>query len=189
MGCREFQEAVRLYLNRWEFNYAETSNFIRCVYDVAGKPFNWFFDEWIGHGGEPWYKVSYTVTDDTNGNRSTNFKVLQIQETNNLVGYFKMPIRFEVHYKDGSKDSITTWIENQFHEISIANPLKKQISFVLFDPGRQVLKKVTFERSFGELAEQAKKAKNMIDRYDALVEMRNVPCHPEEKHTHDLLQP
>ena len=175
MGEREFREAVKVYLDRWGFNYSETSNFIRCVYDVTGKQYNWFFDEWVNHGGEPNYKVSYTVRDDTTGKRTTIFQVYQVQETNELIGLFKMPIWFEVHYKDGTSDSLKAWIENQFHEITIPNMQKKPISFVLFDPGRKVVKKVSFDRNFEELADQAQKAKKMIDRFDALVTMRNTP--------------
>ena len=175
VGDREFQESIKLYLERWGFNYSETGNLLRCVYDVTGKPYNWFFNEWVYHGGEPSYKVSYTVRDDTTGNRATIFQVSQIQETNELIGLFKMPIIFEVHYKDGTSDSLKTWIENQFHEITIPNLQKNPISFVLFDPGRKVVKKVTFERNFEELSEQAKMARNMIDRYDALVAMRSIP--------------
>jgi aminopeptidase N len=180
-GDKEFREAVKLYLERWGFNYSETGNFIRCIYDVTGKPFNWFFDEWIYRGGEPNYKVSYNVYDDTTGIRKTIIHVAQVQETNNLTGTFKMPIRFEVHYNDGTFDSATAWIENQTHDILISNPQKKSISFVLFDPGRKIVKKVTFDKSFGELSSQARDASNMIDRYDALFAMRNIPVGAKRK--------
>ncbi len=71
MGDQEFRDAVKLYLERYNFNYAETSDFLRCVYDVTGKSYVWFFDEWVLHGGEPNYKVTYSVQDDTLGKRST----------------------------------------------------------------------------------------------------------------------
>ena len=175
MGDREFREAIKLYIDRWSFNYSETANLVRCIYDVTGKSYQWFFDEWINHGGEPNYKVSYLVSDDTTGHRSTIFHVNQVQEINNLIGYFKMPVQFEVHYKDGKSDSLVTWIENQFHEVVVPNPQKKPISYVLFDPGRKVVKKVTFEKTFNEFSDQAERARNIIDRYDAMVAMRNTP--------------
>jgi hypothetical protein len=145
------------------------------MYDVTGKSYGWFFEEWILHGGEPNYKVSYTVLDDTTGLRSTHIRISQIQETNDLVGLFKMPVRIEVHYKDGGSDSKTSWIENKFEEMVIPNPAKKTVDFVLFDPGREILKKITFDRTFEELSSQAMKAENMIDRYDALEAVRLLP--------------
>jgi len=175
IGDKEFRDAVKLYLERYSFNYAETSDFLRCTYDVTGKPYGWFFDEWVMHGGEPNYKVTYSVQDDTLGKRSTRFQVWQIHETNDLVGLFKMPIVFEVHYKDGSFDKSTAWIENKFSEVIIPNPGKRPIDYSLFDPQRQVVKKVTFEKNFIELSAQALKAENMIDRYDALFALRFSP--------------
>jgi aminopeptidase N len=175
MGDQEFRDAVKLYLERYSFNYAETSDFLRCTYDVTGKPYGWFVEEWVLHGGEPNYKVTYSVQDDTLGNRSTRFQVWQIHETNEFVGLFKMPIVFEVHYKDGSSDRSTSWVENKYNEVVIPNPNKKPIDFTLFDPGRQVVKKVTFEKSFNEFSAQALNAGNMIDRYDALFALRLSP--------------
>jgi aminopeptidase N len=59
--------------------------------------------------------------------------------------------------------------------VVIPNPGKKPIDFVLFDPGRAVVKKVTFDKSFEELSAQALKAPEMIDRYDALSALRTFP--------------
>jgi aminopeptidase N len=180
MGDREFRDAIKLYVERYSFRYAQTADFLRCIYDATGKPYNWFFEEWIQHGGEPDYKVSYTVLDDTTGKRATHITVSQVQETNNLVGLFKMPIRFEVHYKDLSSDSLIGWIENKTTEVVIPNFSKKPISFVLFDPGRNIVKKVNFEKPFEELCAQAINAVEMIDRYDALTALRTIQL-PQKK--------
>jgi aminopeptidase N len=175
MGDREFHDAIMLYLERYSFQYAQTSDLLRCIYDATGKSYNWFFEEWILHGGEPEYKVSYTVLDDTTGKRATHITITQTQETSNLVGLFKMPIRFEVHYKNSHFDTLVAWIENKTQEVIIPNPEKKILDFVLFDPGRNVVKKVTFEKGFEELSAQALKAPDMIDRYDAIAALRSFP--------------
>ena len=173
MGEREFHDAINYYVVHHAFSNAETADLIRAVYEATGKSYYWFFEEWVLHGGEPDYKVSYTVSDDTNGIRATHINVYQVQETTSLVGLFKMPVVFEVHYKDGKIDRKTGWIENKYQEVIIPNPDKKTIDFVLFDPGREIVKKVAFSKSFDELAAQAVKAVHMIDRYDALVGLRS----------------
>jgi aminopeptidase N len=175
MGDKEFRDAVKLYFDRYAFGYAQTNDFLRCTYDVTGKSYDWFFDEWIRHGGEPAFKVSCAVKDDSLGKRFTMFDVVQVHDTSNLIRFFRMPVVFEVHYKDGSKDSVKTWVENKTTNVTIPNPSKKTVDFVLFDPGREILKKVTFDRSFPELSAQAMKAKNLLDRYDAVVAMRSIP--------------
>ncbi len=185
MGDREFKDAIRHYLEKYGFGYAETNDFIRCAYEATGKPFNWFFDEWILRGGEPEYKISDSVVNDSLGNRYTQFKVWQVQEVNELSGLFKMPVRFEVYYKDGTCDSLKVLIDSKYTCVLVPNRGKRPVDFVLFDPNRKILKKATFERSYEQLAAQSGKAKNMIDRYDAWLALRPAPV---DKKTEILTQ-
>jgi aminopeptidase N len=185
MGDREFKDAIKQYLEKYGFGYAETNDFIRCAYEATGKPFNWFFDEWILRGGEPEYKISDSVVNDSLGNRYTQFKVWQVQEVSELSGLFKMPVCFEVYYKDGTCDSLKVWIENKYTRVLVPNPGKKPVDFVLFDPNRKILKKATFEHSYEQLVAQALKATNMIDRYDGWLALRPVPM---DKKTEILTQ-
>jgi hypothetical protein len=85
-----------------------------------------------------------------------------------------MPIKIEVYYKDGSKDTSKTTIENQFHKIALPNRNNLDIDFVLFDPNSQVLKSVVFQKFQEELINQALRAPHMLDRYDAVLALRGV---------------
>ncbi len=175
MGEREFKDAIKLYLQKYGFNYAETNDFIRCVYEAGGKPFNWFFDEWILRGGEPHYKVEYSVILDSLNHQAIQVHVQQLQEVTELKGLFKMPVKLEVYYTDGSFDSILVWIEKKEQVVFISNTSGRKIAFLLFDPGRKILKKLSFERNFNELSAQLHGAKEMIDRYDALMALSSFP--------------
>ena len=79
-----------------------------------------------------------------------------------------MPIVFQVHYKDGSFDEVTKWIEDEEHFITVPNKSMKKVDYALFDPGSKVLKKINFIKSYKTLLLQAKNAKHFIDRYDAI---------------------
>lgn len=175
MGDEDFKEAMHQYLHKFAFGHAETNDFIRCVYEAAGKSYFWFFDQWVLRGGEPSFQVADSVATDSNGNVSTLFRVRQVQEINELNGLFRMPVRFEVHYKDGTFDPLEVWIENQETVVKLPNEKKKEILYVLFDPGRKVLKKVDFPQPMARRMAQASHAAGMIDRYDALVLLRDVP--------------
>ena len=98
----------------------------------------------------------------------------QTEEINDYNSLFKMPVVFEIHYKDGSVKSEKKWIENYFQDIVISNIEKKEVDYVLFDPNAQIPKKITFEKSIDMLLSQAQKAPFMIDRYDAWVLLRSV---------------
>lgn len=174
MGEREFRDAIKLYLLKSGFADAGTSDFIQCVYESGKKPYDWFFEEWVLHGGEPEYTLKYVEKEDQGGIFSTFIWIWQVQDINDQTGLFRMPIEFEVHYKDGSADKKRVWISDSFSEVIFPNPGKKAIDFILFDPDRQILKKVNFNKSFEELSSQALRAGNMIDRYDALTALRPV---------------
>jgi hypothetical protein len=96
-----------------------------------------------------------------------------------------MPIVFEVYYDDGTSDGITQWIENEYSEVIINNPGSKTVSFLLFDPGRKVLKTVSFNKSFQEWSAQVLHAPEMLDRYDALIALRSFPTSQKESMLRD----
>lgn len=174
MGDREFRDAVRSYLVKFGYGSTETQDFIRTAYDVTGRSYDWFFDQWVLRPGEPHYVVNYSVMDDTIGARSTFVNVEQIHSVNDLTGLFRMPVWLQVWYTDGSADSVRVWVEKKVEEIRIPNAGKKRIDYLLFDPGKHLLKKLTFNKSIEELSAQALKAHHLSDRYDALLALMPV---------------
>jgi aminopeptidase N len=180
LGDDGFKASIKYYTNRYEFSEVETSEFINSVHEATGQSIEWFFDEWISHAGEPYYEVSWQKGKSPEGNDQTVIKVRQAHQRTELIGLFKMPIVFEVYYEDGSSDSKTQWIEDEYSEVAISNPASKAVSFVLFDPGRKVLKTVSFNKSYEEWAAQSLHAPRMIDRFDALVALRSFPLSRKE---------
>lgn len=172
LGEESFNRVIKYYLNKHAYKNVETNDLYQAIQDVLGESPNWFFHQWIYNGGEPHYKVAWEdIT--ANGKRSTRLTVKQIQEQNQWVGLFKMPIDIEVYYSDGTSTEQTVWIEKETEIIDIANPSGKEVSFVVFDAGNKVLKRTTYKRSFDELQEQALNAKEPIDRFLALEALRD----------------
>lgn len=138
VGEEEFKKTVTEYLKNNAFDMVDTHDFQMAFMKSVGMDLNWFFKQWVYKGGEPEYLVDYK----TRFNK-TIFTVEQVQEQNKLVGLFKMPIQFEVHYKDGSFDQTTEWISNQKDTVVVPNKGFKKIKYVLFDPNSHILKKST----------------------------------------------
>lgn len=170
VGNEDFKRVIQWYLTEHQFSNVETNDFYQAFQDVLGLNLDWFFNQWIWHGGEPHYEVKYE-----NYGTKIWVSVDQIQKLDNNVGLFKMPIDIQVNFKDGSHQTKNVWIKNQHHDVFFDNMEKKEISFVLFDVNSEILKQVTFDKKFEELALQFKNATNMIDRYDALLALRNTP--------------
>jgi aminopeptidase N len=173
-GREEYNKAIKYYLDKHAYQNVVTSDLYAAFYESLGLNLDWFFDEWLYHGGEPEYAVRYE--DVTNkGKRYTNIYIDQTHDVSDVIGYFKMPIAVDVYYKDGSKNTQKEMVSGKNYRMQIPNANNKEIDFVLFDPNCEILKTVTFDKSFEELSAQALKAPNMLDRYDALFALRNTP--------------
>lgn len=100
-----------------------------------------------------------------------------VQETNpsaSSAGLWKMPIWFEVWYTDGTFDRKQVWVEKQTEIVRIPVPPGKKVEFALFDPNNEVLKHVSFQKTFDMLKAQALRAESVLDRYEAIVEMEKI---------------
>jgi aminopeptidase N len=172
MGDSEFITAIKYYVDKNYHQVTSTPDLLRAIRESTGYALDWFFDEWILRGGEPHYKVSYQAIENKS-EKVTQVTIEQIHKTDDLIGYFKMPIEVEVYYKNGSIEKFKDWVDDQKTIFNIPNPNKQEIDFVIFDPNRKIIKNLTFDRSYGDLADQLLNAKNMIDRYDALLALKN----------------
>lgn len=172
VGREAYNRGIRRYLKDHAYKNVDSEDLLNSFQDELGMSLDWFWEEWIYRGGEPAYKVEYKDLKSGDNKRFTEFIVQQTHTTNDLNGLFKMPIDFEVVYKDGSSDKVKAWIEKQTHKVVVPNPGNKAIDYVLFDPNSNIIKTVSFQKTLEELSNQALKAKNMIDRYDAVVALR-----------------
>ncbi len=170
IGHDAFKRAIHCYLIHNKYANVDIHDFEKAFKDTLGLDMDWFFKEWVLRGDEPHYDVSYKVEKKNEGNFAV-IDVKQTQKITDVTGYFKMPINFEVYYADGSRDSVQQWISHA--EDSVIIPVKKQISFVLFDPDSWIIKSVSFNKSFAELQSQVHFAPHAIDRFDALVALRD----------------
>jgi aminopeptidase N len=172
IGREAYNRGIKRYLTDHKYANVDSEDLLNAFHDELGLSLEWLWDEWIYKGGEPAYKIEYKEVKTADNNKFTEIIVNQTQANNDPNALFKMPIEFEVFYKDGTSDKQTTWIEKQTHIVSIPNPGNKKIDFVLFDPNSRILKTVNFTKSFEELSAQAEKAPNMLDRYDAVVALK-----------------
>ena len=176
VGREQFNVALQYYLQKHAYSNVSTHDFWAGFNDKLGINLDWFFEQWVYKGGEPKYEVSLLQVPAATGTvGATVFNVKQVHDMDDVVGLFKMPIVFEVHYTDGTFETVTEWIEKHSHIVSIPNMGNKKVAYVLFDPNSEIVKSVEFNKEADMLFAQALGAKNMIDRYDAVVGLRSIP--------------
>lgn len=184
VGDEDYRTAIQYYLNKHQLQNVSTDDLIAAFAESTGHSIGPFINQWVYQGGEPKYQVSFQTLKKQKQHR---FVVNQLQDSSALMPTFKMPIVFEVYYSDGSKDSIRQWINSRSDTVNIPFESKKKISFVLFDPNSEILKSVEFKKPVDWSLNQALMAKSMIDRYDALVDLRSVEMAKKERTLHKIL--
>lgn len=173
-GEDAFRRAIKHYLEKHAYGNVDTEDLLTAFHEKLGLSLDWFWEEWLYRGGEPKYEVNFREV-TASGSRASEFTVTQTHEVNDLVNYFKMPITFEVYYKDGTVATKKEVIEKYQQVVQLPNPDQKEVDFVVFDPNMKLLKTVVFKKSPEMMAAQALKAKNMLDRYDAVLAMKILP--------------
>lgn len=172
LGNDQYRRAIAYYLGKHGYKNVETHDLEVAIQESSGKNLDWFFDEWLYRGGIPHYEVK-TAKYIQSGQNYIQFNIRQNQLVDDVIGYFKMPVVFDIYFNDGSMISQTEWVEGAVSTITIPIPSDKEIAFCLFDPNAQIIKLIDYKKSLKELLAQAKSAKNMIDRFDALMALRD----------------
>ncbi len=187
VGHNAYNRAIQYYLNKHAYGNVDTEDLLEAFEETTGLSLNWFWEEWLYKGGEPHYNVSFEDLRIGKGDmRVSCFTIEQMHEMNEVVGLFRMPINFEVVYKDGTTEKKKAWIERKTQQVRLPNPDNKSISYALFDPGSQIMKAVKFKKPLEMLKEQAIDAMYMLDRYDALVSLRDFDINVKRDVLHAL---
>jgi aminopeptidase N len=170
LGNEAYRKVVKEYLEGHAYDNVRSGDLeIQCM-RTLGVNMAWFFDQWVYRSGFPVLQIAYSTSAN-----DVELVVEQMQEITATQGYFRMPVTVQVHYTDGNYTEQQTWMDGKQTTISIPRTASSDIAFVLFDPGTQILSKVQFDKPFAELRLQAFNAPLMIDRYDAVAAMREMP--------------
>lgn len=179
VGDSVYKKCITNYLKKHAYANVTNHDFEMAFMETAGMNLDWFFDQWVYRAGYP----DFNVQTESTGNE-VRFIIRQKQTKDNLQDYFKMPVICELYLEDGTVVSEKKWIGNAIDTITLKTSGKK-VLFPLFDAGSHLLKTINFSKTSEELCAQAIKAKHMIDRYDALTDLRFVSL---EKKRDCLLQ-
>ena len=169
VGEDEYRKAIKHYLEKHAYENVDSEDLLIAFHESLGLSLDWFWEQWVYKGGEPNYEVSYKRI-----KQEVTFIVEQVHDTTELVHLFKMPIVFEIHFTDGTSISRKEVIEKEKQQINFIIPKGKKVAFVLFDSDNKILKNITFKKSLSMLKAQVISAKNILDRYDALVALREI---------------
>jgi aminopeptidase N len=161
LGDEMFWKAIQHYTARNAHRTVETADLRIAIEEVTGQGLNWFFDQWLDHGGHPDFHVEWQWDDAADMVRVT---VKQTQKVDAVTPLFRMPVEIEVAAGDDAK---VHRVEVSKAEETFHFPSDKRPTRVCFDPKDWLLKTLTFPKSKEELLDQLARDTNMICRAQA----------------------
>jgi len=139
LGEDLFWECVRHYLTKNEYGSVLTDDLRRAIEDVSGRNLEWFFDQWVHHGGHPVLRVE--AKREKNGVAVT---VVQTHGTDAMTPRhrFDVDVRIET-----AKGSFTRRLEIRSERQTFHIEAPGMLRWVAFDPGAHVLWAGTVKQS------------------------------------------
>ncbi len=166
LGDEDFFKVIRHYTKKHEFTTVETSEFRIVIEEVTGQGLNWFFDQWLYHGGHPEYDVAHEWDAEQ---KVLQVTVKQTQKVDDLTPLFRMPIEIEIVTPDAT---IVRKVTVSKAEQTFDFALEQRPVRVCFDPADWVLKKLTAHKSRQEWLDQLANSTHVMCRARAVAGLK-----------------
>lgn len=153
-------------------NYAktvETVDLKRAIETTTGREMDWFFDQWIYHGGHPELSVT-TEYNDSQG--MLTVEVEQTQTVDEVTPLFRVPLEVEwVHGSERGRTSFEVTDKNSTFYLALA----QKPDYVLIDPDGWLLADIEYKPSTPALLKQARDMERVLARRTAVVQLGEKP--------------
>ncbi len=142
IGDEAFQRGIRTYYARHLNGTASTDDLMRAMEEASGDDLQAFFDQWLRHGGNPFFEGSWAYDADAGVVR---VDLRQVQET----GLFRMPLDIGVYMGRNRLPARVVTVEVDAASHSFVIPVDAEPSDVRLDPETRALFTAEFERAAG----------------------------------------
>ena len=169
LGEEEWWEIINLFLQKYRDSVVETVDFARCIEEVTGDNYDWFFDQWFFRPGFPLLECSYEYQDKE---KNLVLQLKQNQDGGKEQPPFRFPLLVRLVDGKGRSQDVRLQINELEHHFYIPSALEPLM--VLVDPEDSILKRLKWKADSGKLCNQLKKADNVLKRIEAAAELAKV---------------
>jgi aminopeptidase N len=167
LGEENWWRAIRHYVKSNAHKTVTTQNFIEAIKESTGEQIDWFFDQWIYKMGHPIFTVTKKYDIEK---KQLKLLVAQIQTRDSTSGYpqadfFKGKMEVEID------ERIETVLIEAKPESIFTFQVTAEPRLIQFDYGSTWIKEVKFEKTLDELLYQFQNDKDVLGRYDAMMEL------------------
>jgi aminopeptidase N len=161
LGDELFWKSIHRYTTVNRFRTVETADLRRAIEDASGQGLNWFFDQWVHHGGHPDYEVDWDWDEETKNVRLT---VRQTQKVDDVTPLFRMPVEIELA---GPNETLIRRVTVSKATETFHFALSQRPTRVCFDPRDWILKTLKATKSKEEWLDQLERSRHVICRVRA----------------------
>ncbi len=169
LGEDEWWEVINLFLRKHRDSVVETVDFVRCIEEVTGDNYDWFFDQWFYKPGFPMLECSCEYEEKE---KSLVFRLKQNQNSEQETGTFRFPLVIRLVNDAGEIQDTRVQVEDKEHNFYI--PSEGEPAMVLVDPEDTILKRMQWKVDKVKLINQLRKAENVLKRIEATAELAKV---------------
>ncbi|MCG6916424.1 MAG: HEAT repeat domain-containing protein, partial [Deltaproteobacteria bacterium] len=169
LGDEEWWEIINLFLKKHRDSVVETVDFARCIEEVTGDNYDWFFDQWFFRPGFPQLECSFDYQDKE---KALVFHLKQNQDGGKGEPPFRFQLVVRLIDEKGEGQDARLEIDEREHHFYI--PAVQEPFMVLADPEDSILKRLKWKADSGKLCKQLKWAENVLKRIEAAGELAKV---------------
>jgi len=169
LGEEQWWEVINRFLNEYRDSVVETVDFLRCIEEVTGDNYDWFFDQWFFKPGFPILECSCEYQDKE---KNLVFHLKQTQDADKEQPPFRFSLVVRLVDDKGGAQDIKLKVEDREHHFYL--PAAQEPSMVLVDPDDTILKRMTWKADSRKLSTQLKEADNVLKRIEAAAELAKV---------------
>jgi aminopeptidase N len=169
LGEEEWWEVISLFLKKYRDSVVETVDFVRCIEEVTGDNYDWFFDQWFYKPGFPALECSCEYQEKE---KSLVIHLKQNQDSEKEPSAFRFPLVIRLVDENGNGRDIRVQVDEREHHFYL--PADREPVMVLVDPDDTILKRMRWKANSGKLCEQLSKAENVLKRIEAAAELAKV---------------
>ncbi len=176
VGENEFREALKIFLNRFEFQSVETVDFLRCLEEITGRSFDPWLHQWIYRGGYPVLEIGYQW-DSSHNMATVEIKQTQKADKKGEELLFELPLKI-AFYNSKNREVFPVGIKSQQEKFSFR--LKSKPLYFRLDPDYECpCKKVSLDIPRPMLHEQLKRDEDVVGRIAAADALKKKPSTEE----------
>lgn len=166
LGDQPFWCGVRSFLDRHQNGFVTSEDLWRAIFDATGRNVAGMIEQWVEGGGHPVFRATFDLVSARAGQGPLSLHVEQIQETDDLVPLFDLPLVVELVFDDDTSARHTLHVSERAQTFEL--PLDACLVDLVLDADCTVLCEIELRKDDAMWVRQSRARENAAVRWRAV---------------------